>query len=283
MTAVGRSHELAAVPSSDSRTPGGTAEATGGSPAATTGSAPGLPSPVGVALPRGEAGAGPSRRQALMVLDILEAAYPDARCELDFGSVFQLLVATILSAQSTDRRVNQVTPVLFALYPGPKELASADLGEVEGIIHSTGFFRVKAETVVALSQVLLADFAGRVPATLEELTGLPGVGRKTAIVVLSDGFGVPGITTDTHVLRLSRRLGWTRQTQPVKVEQELDALFPKDRWISLSHVVIWHGRRCCHARRPACGACPVAELCPAFGEGETDPALAASLIRGPKG
>lgn len=236
-------------------------------------------------VPAGQAPGRPGeskRAKASAVLDILETTYPDARCELDFGSVFQLLVATILSAQSTDRRVNQVTATLFGRYPDPAHMAKADLGQVETIIHSTGFFRVKAETVIRVSQMLMDDCGGQVPRTLDELTRLPGVGRKTANVVLSDGYGVPGITTDTHVLRLSRRLGWTTQKEPVKVEQDLDALFPPDRWISLSHVVIWHGRRCCHAVRPACGACPVAGLCPSFGAGEIDPVKAAALIKPPR-
>jgi len=222
------------------------------------------------------------RTEALQVLEILEDTYPDATCELDFGSVFQLLVATILSAQSTDRRVNQVTPALFSRYPTPVELSVANLDDVEEIIHSTGFYRVKAETIIRMSQDVMDLFSGEVPGALEELIRLPGVGRKTANVVLGEGFGVPGITTDTHVLRLSRRLGWTTQTDPVKVEKDLCALFPSDRWISLCHVVIWHGRRRCHARRPACGACPLSAMCPSFGEGETDPDKAKALVSEPR-
>ena len=206
------------------------------------------------------------RTDALTVLGILEQTYPDAKCELDFGSVFQLLVATILSAQTTDRCVNQVAPELFSRYPTADELAAADLGDVEQIIHATGFYRVKAATIISMSQELMSVYGGQVPGTLEELLVLPGVGRKTANVVLSEGFGVPGITVDTHMLRLSRRLGWTTQTDPAKVEKDLCALFPSSRWISLCHVIIWHGRRCCHARNPACGACPVATMCPSFGE-----------------
>ena len=233
----------------------------------------------------GKANPAPSQSacsKALAVLRILEQTYPDAKCELDFGSVFQLLVATILSAQSTDRRVNQVTPVLFSRYPGAKELSAADISDVETIIHSVGFFRAKAGMIISMSQDLMEKYSGQVPGTLEELITLPGVGRKTANVVLSEGFGVPGITVDTHVLRLSRRLGWSAQTEPAKVEKDLCALFPSDMWIAMCHVVIWHGRRICHARNPACGACPVAGLCPCFGEGETDPGRAARLVSEPR-
>jgi len=222
------------------------------------------------------------RAEALTVLGILEQTYPDARCELDFGTVFQLLVATILSAQSTDRRVNQVTPELFSCYPTAEELARADVADVERIIHSTGFFHVKAHTIVRMSQEIMDVYDGEVPSTLEQLIVLPGVGRKTANVVLGEGFGVPGITADTHVMRVSRRLGWTTHTDPVRVEKDLCALFPASTWISLCHVVIWHGRRRCHARRPACGACPVASMCPSYGEGETDPDKAKLLISEPR-
>ncbi|MCL2735194.1 MAG: endonuclease III [Propionibacteriaceae bacterium] len=216
------------------------------------------------------------------MLDLLEQTYPDATCELDFSSAFQLLVATILSAQSTDRRVNRVTPALFHRYPVASALADADLADVEEIIHPVGFYRAKAQTIVRMSAQLVEGFGGEVPDTLEDLVTLSGVGRKTANVILGEWFGVPGITADTHVLRLSRRLGWTTQTDPVKVEKDLCALFPRDTWISLCEVVIWHGRRRCHARRPACGACPVAHLCPSFGEGETDPVIAAGLVSEPR-
>ena len=213
---------------------------------------------------------------------MLEQTYPEAKCELDFGSVFQLLVATILSAQSTDRRVNQITPELFSQYPTAEKLSKADVGDIERIIHPVGFFHVKARTIIHMSQEVMSLYAGEVPGTLEELIVLPGVGRKTANVVLGEGFGVPGITTDTHVMRVSRRLGWTSHADPVKVEKDLAELFPSDVWISLCHVVIWHGRRRCHARRPACGACPVAGMCPSFGEGETDPDKAKALISEPR-
>lgn len=222
-------------------------------------------------------------RRARRINRTLALAYPDAHCELDFADAFQLLVATILSAQSTDRRVNQVTPELFAAYPDPATLAAADRSDLERIIHPTGFFRAKADILLRLGAALVADHDGRVPSTLAQLVTLPGVGRKTANVVLGDAFGVPGITTDTHVLRLSRRFGWTLSADPVTVEAEVGSLFPRSEWTVLSHRVIWHGRRCCHARNPACGACPVALLCPSYGEGETDPVKAARLIREPRG
>ncbi|MDR0489524.1 MAG: endonuclease III [Propionibacteriaceae bacterium] len=223
------------------------------------------------------------REKAATVLGILEETYPDATCELKFSSAFQLLTATILSAQCTDRGVNAVTPELFGRYPEPTQLAEADRSDVERIIHSTGFYRAKTDSIIRMSQMLLAEFSGEVPQTLDELVTLPGVGRKTANVVLGEWFGVPGITTDTHVLRLSRRLGWSKLKDPVKVEADLCALFPEQTWISLCRVTIWHGRRRCHARRPACGACLVAELCPSFGEGEVDPVKAQALVSVPVG
>ena len=218
-------------------------------------------------------------RRARKVDRLLAAAYPDARCELDFGTPFQLLVATVLSAQTTDKRVNSVTPALFAAYPDPASLAAADRSDVERIIQPTGFFRAKTESVMRLSQALVERYDGEVPARLEELVTLPGVGRKTANVVLGDAFGLPGITVDTHVGRLSRRFGWTTETDPVRVEHEVGTLFPKRDWTPLSHHLIFHGRRVCHARNPACGACPVARLCPSYGEGPTDPVKAATLVR----
>ena len=218
-------------------------------------------------------------RRARRTDRLLALAYPDARCELDFGTPFQLLVATVLSAQTTDKRVNAVTPALFAAYPDPAALAAADRDQVEQIVQPTGFFRAKTESVLRLSQALVERYDGEVPAKLEELVTLPGVGRKTANVVLGDAFGLPGITVDTHVGRLSRRFGWTGETDPVKVEHEVGRLFPKRDWTPLSHHLIFHGRRVCHARNPACGACPVARLCPAYGEGPTDPVKAAKLVR----
>ena len=215
--------------------------------------------------------------------DALRACYPEARCELDFTTPFHLLVATVLSAQSTDKRVNLVTPELFRRWPDAAALAAADTQEVEEIVKPTGFFRAKTASVQGLARVLVDEFDGVVPATLEDLVRLPGVGRKTANVVLGNAFGVPGITPDTHFMRVTRRMGWTAATKPDAVESEVGALFEPERWVQLSHDVIWHGRRRCHARRPACGACPVADLCPGFGEGETDPAKAATLVREPRG
>ena len=214
---------------------------------------------------------------------ILAATYPDAKAELDFRDAFELLVATVLSAQSTDRRVNAVTAVLFARYPTPVALAQADLAEVEEIIKPVGFFRTKAAAIVGLSRRIVDEFDGRVPATLDELVTLPGVGRKTANVVLGNAFGVPGITPDTHLIRLSNRFGWVHSTKPDDVERAVGALFPPSEWVMVGHRVIWHGRRCCHARRPACGACPVAGICPSHDIGEEDPVKAAALIREPRG
>lgn len=212
----------------------------------------------------------------------LAAQYPDAKCELDFTNPFELLVATVLSAQSTDRRVNSVTRELFARYPDPSGLAFADREEIERIISPVGFFRNKTSAIIGLSRKIVDDFDGVVPATLAELVSLPGVGRKTANVVLGDAFGVPGITPDTHLIRLSNRFGWVSSAKPDVVEREVGELFDSSDWVMLNHRVIWHGRRCCHARRPACGACVVSDLCPSFGEGETDPVKAQALIREPR-
>ena len=217
-------------------------------------------------------------RRARRVYRALRERYPDAHCELDFASPLELLVATILSAQTTDVRVNQVTPTLFARYRTAAEYAGADRADLEDIVKSTGFFRAKSDTLVKLGQALVERFDGEVPRRLDQLVTLPGVGRKTANVVLGNAFGVPGITVDTHVGRLARRFGWTAETDPVKVELALGELIPKPEWTMLSHVVIFHGRRTCHARRPACGACPVARWCPAYGVGETDPQRARALL-----
>ncbi len=222
-------------------------------------------------------------RRARRIDRILALTYPDAHCELDFTTPYELLVATILSAQSTDRRVNQVTPQLFARYPDAVALAGADRAVLEEIVHPTGFFRAKTDTLLKLGAVLVEQYDGHVPGRRADLVTLPGVGRKTANVVLGDAFGVPGITTDTHLLRLSKRFGWTTSDDPVVVEADVAGLFPRSAWTTLSHRVIWHGRRCCHARRPACGACPIATLCPSYGIGETDPTKAATLIREPRG
>ncbi len=222
-------------------------------------------------------------RRARAIDRALAQTYPDAQIELDFASPLQLLVATILSAQSTDKRINLLTPAVFARYPDAAAYAAADRAEMEVLLTPSGFFRAKTDALIKLGAALTERFGGEVPHTLAELVTLPGVGRKTANVVLGNAFGVPGITVDTHFGRLSRRFGWTVQTDPDKVEADVGALFPRRDWTQLCHHVIWHGRRRCHARNPACGACPVARLCPAFGEGETNPAKAAKLIREPRG
>src|SRR6478672_4187720 len=208
----------------------------------------------------------------------LAQLYPDAHIELNFTTPLELSVATILSAQCTDKRVNEVTPALFRRYPDAAAYAGADRAELEEMIRSTGFFRNKANSLIKLGQQLVERFDGEVPRTLEELVTLPGFGRKTANVVLGTAFGVPGITVDTHFGRLVRRLGWTTETDAVKAEHAIGALFPRRDWTMLSHVLIFHGRRTCHAKKPACGACPVAQWCPSYGEGETDPVKARKLL-----
>ena len=222
-------------------------------------------------------------RQARKINRALADVYPYAHPELDFENPFELLVATVLSAQTTDLRVNQTTPALFAKFPTAADMASANPEELEEIIRPTGFFRAKARSLLGLSAALRDDFGGEVPNRLADLVTLPGVGRKTANVVLGNVFGVPGITVDTHFGRLARRFGWTESDDPVKVEHEVGAMFPKSEWTMLSHRVVFHGRRICHARRPACGACPIAPLCPSYGEGETDPVKAEKLLKYEKG
>ena len=218
-------------------------------------------------------------RRARRIARTLAETYPDARCELDFASPWQLLVATVLSAQTTDKRVNSVTPELFDRYPGPAELAAADRADVERILAPTGFFRAKTDALLKIASVVLERYDGQVPGSQDELVTLPGVGRKTANVVLGNAFDVPGVTVDTHVGRLARRFGWSAESDPVKVESDIAGLFPRRDWTSLSHLLIFHGRRICHARRPACGACPVARACPSYGEGPTDPRQASKLVR----
>lgn len=222
-------------------------------------------------------------RRARTIDKTLAATYPEARIELDFTTPLELLVATILSAQSTDKRVNLITPEVFRRYPDAAAYAAADRTELETLITPTGFFRAKTNSLIMLGAELIERFDGQVPNTLAELVTLPGVGRKTANVVLGNAFGVPGITVDTHFGRLARRFGWTLATDPVQVEAEIGTLFVKADWTDLCHHVIWHGRRRCHARNPACGACPVARWCPSFGEGETNPVKAAKLVREPRG
>lgn len=212
----------------------------------------------------------------------LAQAFPDARCELDFASPLQLAVATILSAQCTDTTVNLTTPALFKRYPTAVDYAQADRAELESLIRPTGFFRNKATSLIRLGQALVERFDGDLPDTMEELVTLPGVGRKTANVILGNAFGVPGITVDTHFGRLVRRFGWTEEKDPVKVEQAVGELIERSEWTILSHRVIFHGRRVCHARKPACGVCVLAKDCPSFGLGPTDPLVAAALVKGPE-
>ncbi|MGW8766952.1 endonuclease III [Streptomyces sp. NPDC055815] len=230
------------------------------------------------------AGAKPESRLAMVrrarrINRELAEVYPYAHPELDFRNPFELLVATVLSAQTTDLRVNQTTPALFAKYPTPEDLAAAVPEEVEELIRPTGFFRAKTKSIMGLATALRDDFGGEVPGRLEDLVKLPGVGRKTAFVVLGNAFGVPGITVDTHFMRLARRWRWTESDDPVKIEAEVATIFPKSEWTMLSHRVIFHGRRICHARKPACGACPITHLCPSYGEGETDPEKARKLLK----
>ena len=218
-------------------------------------------------------------RRARRINRELARLYPDAHIELNFTSPLELLVAAILSAQSTDRRVNEVTRVLFVRYRTAADYAAADRAEIERLIRPTGFFRAKANQLITLGQALCDRFGGKVPDTLEELVALPGVGRKTANLVLGDAFGKPSLTVDTHFARLARRFGWTTQTDPEKVEQDVGALLPHQEWTAASHRLIWHGRRVCHARAPACGACGIARLCPSFGAGPTDPQTARKLVK----
>ncbi len=217
-------------------------------------------------------------RRARRICRELALMYPDAHTELNFGSPLELLVATILSAQTTDKLVNKVTPTLFVRYPTAADYAAADRDELEKIILSTGYYHAKATSLIGLGQALCERFGGEVPPRLRDLVTLPGVGRKTANVVLGNAFGIPGITVDTHFGRLARRFGWTTNTDPVKVEAEVAALIPRKDWTDLSQRMIWHGRRVCHARRPACGACALARLCPSYGEGPIDPVVAAKLV-----
>jgi endonuclease-3 len=200
---------------------------------------------------------------AATVLERLLAEYPDAHCELDHRNAFELLCATILSAQCTDARVNMVTPVLFARYPDAASLATASMHDVEEIIRSTGFFRAKAKSLVGMANALIQRHGGAVPRTIAELVPLPGVGRKTANVILGNAFDVnEGIVVDTHVQRLARRFGLTREPDPVGIEKALMPLFPRERWAVLSHLLIWHGRRVCLARAPQCTACALSDICP---------------------
>lgn len=203
------------------------------------------------------------RERAETVYDLLREEYPDAHCELDHENAFQLAVATILSAQTTDVRVNMVTPDLFRRYPDAEALANAQQEDVEEIVRSTGFFRNKAKNIIGFARRLMADHDGEVPAEMDALAALPGVGRKTANVILGNAFGIDeGVVVDTHVKRLSNRLRFTKQETPEKVERDLMDVFPRERWTMLAHLLIWHGRRVCDARKPLCGECVVSHLCP---------------------
>lgn len=221
-------------------------------------------------------------RRARRMNRTLAQAFPDAHCELDFTTPLELAVATILSAQSTDKRVNLTTPALFTRYRTAMDFAQADRAELENLIHPTGFFRNKASSLIGLGQALIERFDGELPKMMEELVTLPGVGRKTANVILGNAFGVPGITVDTHLGRLVRRWRWTAEEDAVKVEHAVGELIERKEWTLLSHRVIFHGRRVCHARKPACGVCVLAKDCPSFGLGPTEPLLAAALVQGPE-
>jgi endonuclease-3 len=218
-------------------------------------------------------------RRARRMNRILTELYPDAHCELDFTTPLELLIATVLSAQTTDKGVNRITPVLFGRYHTAADYASADREDIEKIIMPTGFYRAKTTSIIGLAQALCERFGGEVPNKMRDLVTLPGVGRKTANVVLGNAFGVPGITVDTHLSRLARRFGWTTADDPDKIEKDVGGLIPRSEWTMLSHRMIWHGRRVCHSRKPACGACGLAPLCPSYGEGPTDPAVAAKLVK----
>ena len=221
-------------------------------------------------------------RRARRMNRTLATAFPQVYCELDFTTPLELAVATILSAQSTDKRVNLTTPALFARYRTALDYAQADRTELEELIHPTGFYRNKAAALIGLGQALIERFSGEVPTTMTELVSLPGVGRKTANVILGNAFDIPGITVDTHFLRLTQRWRWTEFTDPVKVEHAVGELIERSQWTLLSHRVIFHGRRVCHSRKPACGVCMLAKDCPSFGAGPTEPLIAAPLVQGPE-
>ncbi len=221
-------------------------------------------------------------RRARRMNRALAQAFPHVYCELDFTNPLELTVATILSAQSTDKRVNLTTPAVFARYRTAQDYAQADREELETLIRPTGFYRNKTTSLIRLGQALVERFDGEVPATMDELVALPGIGRKTANVILGNAFDIPGITVDTHFGRLVRRWGWTEEQDPVKVEHAVGELIERSEWTLLSHRVIFHGRRVCHARKPACGVCVLAQDCPSFGIGPTEPLIAAALVQGPE-
>ena len=222
------------------------------------------------------------KRRARKMARVLADTHPDAHCELDFSTPLELAVATILSAQTTDVRVNQVTPALFRRYRTAADYAAADRAELEELLRPTGFFRAKTDSLVKLGQALVERYDGVLPGRLVDLVGLPGIGRKTANVILGNAFGVPGITVDTHFRRLVNRFGWVHEEDPVKVEFQVADLIEKRDWTMLSHRIIFHGRRVCHSRKPACGACTLAAMCPSYGTGPTEAAAAAKLLKGPR-
>jgi endonuclease-3 len=220
------------------------------------------------------------KRRARRMARALAEIHPDAHCELNHTNPLELAVATVLSAQTTDVRVNEVTPKLFARYPTAADYAAADRAEMEELIKPTGFYRAKTDSLIKLGQALVERHDGQVPRRLDELVKLPGIGRKTANVILGNAYGIPGITVDTHFSRLVQRWRWTTEGDPVRIEFAVGALIEKREWTMLSHRVIFHGRRICHARKPACGACPLKRDCPSYGLGPTDPVVAAAVVKG---
>jgi endonuclease III len=222
------------------------------------------------------------KRRARKMAKVLAETHPDAHTELDFETPLQLAVATILSAQATDKKVNEITPIVFARYRTAAEYAAADRAELEEILRPTGFFRAKTDSLIKLGQALVERYGGAVPNRLVDLVSLPGIGRKTANVILGNAFGIPGITVDTHFRRLVNRFGWVHEDDPVKIESQVADLIEKRDWTMLSHRIIFHGRRVCHARKPACGACSLAAMCPSYGTGPTEATEAAKLLKGPR-
>ena len=220
--------------------------------------------PVKTRLPKRPRALSARREAAARILERLAALYPDAACSLNFANPFELLVATVLSAQTTDARVNAVTPELFSRFPTPAAMATADPRELEAILRPLGFYRAKTKSCLGLAASLCENYGGDVPETLRDLVTLPGVGRKTANVVLGDAFGIPGITVDTHVGRLARRWAWTRHEDPVGAEADIASLVPEEDWTIACHRIIYHGRQVCRSRKPECPSCPIADLCPSY-------------------
>jgi len=218
-------------------------------------------------------------RRARRIDKVLAELYPDAHVELNHTSPLELLVATVLAAQNTDKKINTLTPALFARYRTAADYAGADREELEDMVRQSGFFRAKANSLMMIGQALVERYDGEVPTTLKDLVTLPGVGRKTANVVLGNALGVPGVVVDTHVFRLAHRFGWTAQKDADKVEADLSGIFEKKSWTPMSNRVTWHGRRICDAKKPACGICPLTKLCPSYGIGLTDPVPAEKVVR----